>query len=97
MKRLGGRLFRVSEGRYNIWDAAPSLQTRDGEKDKSINLGRMKRDKQSCMTLDVRKGSQWAKSAISQPDNGCYGRNANRQTARSYIVIYSNSICAVLR
>ena len=63
MKRLGGgRMFRVSEGRYNIWDAAPSLQTRDGEKDKSINLGRMKWDKQSCMTLDVRKGK------VSRPD-----------------------------
>jgi hypothetical protein len=31
-------------GRYDISDAAPTLQTRDGETDKSINLGRMKRD-----------------------------------------------------
>jgi len=60
LKRLRGKggeeCFEYRRGRYNIWDAAPSLQTRDGERDKSINLGRMKRDKQSCMTLDVRKG-----------------------------------------
>ena len=49
-------MFRVSEGRYNIWDAAPSLRTRDGGKDKSIYLGRMKRDKQSFVTLEIRKG-----------------------------------------
>jgi hypothetical protein len=42
-----GEWFEVWEGWYNIWDAAPSLQTRDGERDKSINLGRMKRDEQS--------------------------------------------------
>jgi hypothetical protein len=57
IEEVGG-WFEVWEGRYNIWDAAPALLTRDGERDKSINLGRMQRDEQSCVTQDDVSGPQ---------------------------------------
>ena len=89
LKGWGG-WFEVSEGRYNISDAAPSLQTRDGEKDKSINLGRMKRDEQSYMTLAVRQRN------VSRP-NPPWARKGKQRQNYDKQLNSVHSLCALLR
>jgi hypothetical protein len=50
MSKGWGDGWRYRVGSYNISDTAPSLQTREVGKGKSINLGRMRRDGQSFAT-----------------------------------------------
>jgi hypothetical protein len=50
MPKGWGDGWRYRVGSYNISDTAPSLQTREVGKGKSINLGRMRRDGQSFAT-----------------------------------------------